>query len=78
MENMDILGMIDEAVNEGNWLVQITTDDASFGLIVKDGVVVQAAPISKKSVGRAAVDVIRYYRQAEKASVQFIRLGEET
>jgi hypothetical protein len=61
---------------QGNCLVQVNTGFATFGLIVKDGIVVQAPPISHTSVGRPAVEVIRYYRQEKGADVHVFALGD--
>jgi hypothetical protein len=78
-ELMDsVLEEIDSEMTQGNCLVQITTSDATFGLIAKGGIVVQAAPISSESVGRPVMEVIRFYRQQGEMKVQIYRLGDDT
>ena len=43
------------------YLVSITTHYASFGLVVRDGVVVEAAPIARWTVGRNARAVVGWW-----------------
>ena len=46
-----------------DYLVRVETDFATFGFIVKKGVVVEAAPIAKWSIGRSGKSVVKYWRK---------------
>jgi hypothetical protein len=77
-DSEQVLGGIEDTLAKGMWLVQIDTGDASFGLIVKGLVVVQAAPIAEWTVGKRMIDVTRYYREEKQATVTTIRLQATT
>lgn len=51
-------------------LIVISLHYATFGLVSKDYIIVEAAPISKYSLGRKESDVINYYnRKGAKISI---------
>lgn len=43
--------------------VQVTMGRACFGICIRDGIVVMAAPIAKWAVGRPERPVAAYYRK---------------
>ncbi len=49
-------------------IYQIDTGYACFGLVVKDGTIVEAAPIAKWTIGKNVGGVLDYYRK-KKAKV---------
>ncbi len=55
-------------------LYQVTTSYACFGLVVSGGLVVGAAPISARSMGKSGAEVLTYYK--EKRGAEIHRLKE--
>lgn len=54
-------------------LIRIELPYATFGLISENGIIKDAPPISKSSIGRKTNDVIKYYENVKKARVLIIR-----
>jgi hypothetical protein len=50
-------------------LYHIETNNACFGIIVKDGIVVDGAPIAGKSFGRNINQVVKYYKKFFNAKI---------
>jgi hypothetical protein len=48
----------------------IDTGYAFFGIIAKRGVVVEAAPIAKWTIGKNIEDVLTYYKERKNAEVR--------
>lgn len=59
-------------------LIRVDTGYACFGLIAKDGIITDAAPISYKSVGRKVDDVIYYYKHIKKAEILIANITEDS
>lgn len=57
----------------GRW-VWVSLPYATFAIVVSGGVVVDAAPIARKSIGRPGHEVTAYYR-ARGARVQDVPFG---
>lgn len=53
----------------GMWY-RIESKNATFGICVKGGVVVDSAPIGKKSIGRSWEQVQQYYKNVWKAKIE--------
>lgn len=51
-------------------MVGISLPYATFGLIVRDGVVVDAPPIARWTIGKPEVTVVAYYRRKGAAVAQ--------
>lgn len=54
-------------------LYQIKVSYACFGIVAKNGVVVEAAPIAKWTVGKDIQYVLNYYRTRKRAVIEEIR-----
>lgn len=57
------------------WLVRVVQPHAVFGLVVFDGLIIEAAPIAAWAVGRRGRQVVRYFRD-RGAEVQFIPIED--
>ena len=54
---------------DGDWY-QITTHFACFAVVIKDGIVIDSAPIGRKSIGRRAENVFAYYKNRFNAIIK--------
>ena len=52
-------------------LAWVSLPHATFGLIAQDGIVTEAPPISRRSVGLPLIRVLRYY-EARGADIRLI------
>ena len=50
-------------------LYHIDIDYACFGIIAKNGIVIEAAPISKWALGKSINDVLNYYKNKKNAKI---------
>ena len=44
-------------------LLQVDTGYACFGVVVRNGIVVEAAPIAKWAVGKSLADVVEHFKR---------------
>lgn len=61
-EAREVATEVEDEMDAAKW-VWVSLPYATFLLAVKDGVVVEAAPIARKSVGCPEVKVAEYYRR---------------
>jgi len=54
-----------------HWL-RIATKKACFAIIVKNNIVIDAAPIARKSIGRNIDEVLRYYKNRFNAKLTIL------
>lgn len=59
-------------------LYQIDTGYACFGISEKDGIVTDAAPIAKWTIGKDINFVLEYFRYRKKAKITLCKQEKET